>query len=213
MATVTNPKSPNVAELLSGGGEMEERIRSFDWASTPVGPSEGWSPALKTLLRIMLANRFPHVLWWGPQYIQFYNDPYSPYPGAKHPDKALGRPAAECWSEIWHIIGPLIDRPFHGGPATWDDDIFLEINRHGFVEESHFTIAYSPVPDDVAGGIGGVLANVHEITGKVIGDRHVIVLRNLAARSAEAHRGRCLHPLPRKRSRLIPRTFPLHCCT
>ena len=43
---------------------------------------------------------------------------------------------------------------------------------HGFVEETHFTVAYSPV----AGrhrprGIGGVLATVHEITEKVIGER------------------------------------------
>ncbi|MGQ0569408.1 MAG: hypothetical protein ACT4P5_07745 [Armatimonadota bacterium] len=38
----------------------------------------------------------------------------------------------------------------------------MEINRHGFVEETHFTIAYSPVPDERApGGIGGVLATVH----------------------------------------------------
>ena len=171
--------------FLSGGGEMGERIRTFDWANTPLGPVSGWSPALHTMLSIMLANRFPHILWWGPHYIQFYNDPYRPVLGAKHPDKALGLPANECWAEIWNVIGPLIDRPFNGGPATWDDDIYLEINRHGFVEESHFTIAYSPVPDEtVPGGIGGVLATVHEITGKVVGDRRVLVLRD--AQSAEA---------------------------
>ncbi len=183
------PTVSNVAgqESLAGGGEMGERIRAFDWASTSLGPIEGWSPALTTLLRIMLANRFPHVLWWGPQYIQFYNDPYRPVLGAKHPHPGLGCPGCECWSEIWHVIGPLVDRPFFGGPATWDDDIFLEVNRHGFVEESHFTIAYSPVPDEtVLSGIGGVLATVHEITGKVVGDRRVVVLRDLGTRSAEA---------------------------
>ena len=32
----------------------------------------------------------------------------------------------------------------------------LEINRYGFVEGTHFTIAYSPVPDEtVPGRIGG----------------------------------------------------------
>ncbi len=174
-------------DFLAASGDMGERIRRFDWAKTPLGPMESWSPALKTMLRIMLANRFPHILWWGPHYIQFYNDPYRPIPGAKHPEKALGQPASECWSEIRHIIGPLIDRPFNGGAATWDDDILLEINRHGFVEESHFTIAYSPVPDEtVPGGIGGVLATVHEITGKIVGDRRVLGLRDLGVRSAEA---------------------------
>ena len=36
--------------------------------------------------------------------------------------------------------------PFNGGPATWNDDIVLEINRHGFAVKTHFTIADSPMP-------------------------------------------------------------------
>jgi signal transduction histidine kinase len=166
---------------------MGELIRRFDWSTTPLGPAHSWSPALRTTLRIILASRFPHVLWWGPRYIQFYNDPYAPIPGAKHPDRVLGRPASECWPEIWHVIGPLIDRPFNGGDPTWNDDILLEINRHGFLEESHFVIAYSPVPDEAAAhGIGGVLATVHEITGKVVGERRVKALRDLGARVGDA---------------------------
>ncbi|HYV20398.1 MAG TPA: ATP-binding protein [Verrucomicrobiae bacterium] len=173
--------------FLVGGGEMGERIRAFDWARTPLGPAESWSPALRTMLRIMLANRFPQLLWWGPRYIQFYNDPYRPIPGNKHPERVLGVPASECWKEIWHVIGPLIDTPFLGGPPTWNEDIFLEINRQGFLEESHFTIAYSPVPDETApNGIGGVLATVHEITEKVIGERRGLTLRDLGSRLVEA---------------------------
>lgn len=173
--------------FLPGGGEMGELIRAFDWSNTPIGSPEGWSPALKTMLQIMLANRFPHILWWGPEYVQFYNDPYRPIPGAKHPKRVLGQRGRDCWSEIWHIIGPLVDRPFRGGPATWDEDILLEIDRHDFTEETHFTIAYSPVPDEMAeGGIGGVLATVHEITQKVIAERRVLTLRDLGARLAGA---------------------------
>ena len=100
---------------------------------------------------------------------------------------SMGQPAAECWPEIWHIIGPLIDSPFHGGPASWMEDILLEMNRYGYVEETHFTIAYSPVPDDDAPrGIGGVLGTVHEITEKVVGERRVAVLRDLGTHAVEA---------------------------
>ena len=181
-----NHTTPPV-DFLVGGGEMGDRIREFDWAGTSLGPIESWSPALRTMVRVLVANRFPHILWWGPDYIQFYNDAYRPIPGAKHPHRVLGRPASECWSEIWHVIGPLIDKPYQGGPATWDEDILLEINRHGYFEESHFTIAYSPVPDDTApGGIGGVLATVHEITEQVISDRRMVALRDLGARAVEA---------------------------
>ena len=179
--------NPDPLAFLTGGGEMGERIRAFDWARTSLGPPATWSPALRMMLRILLANRFPQLLWWGPQYIQFYNDPYRPIPGTKHPDQALGVPVSECWKEIWPVLRPLIDTPFHGGPPTWNEDILLEIHRHGFLEESHFTIAYSPVPDEtVPSGIGGVLATVHEITGKVVGERRGLALRDLGGRLVEA---------------------------
>lgn len=163
--------------------EMARLIAEKDWSGTPVGAAENWSPALRMILSFLLANRFPMLLWWGPEYVQFYNDAYVPIPGAKHP-KSLGQPAKECWSEIWHVVGPLIDRPFNGGPATWIEDFELEIRRSNFQEETHFTVAYSPVPDEtVASGIGGVLATVHEITSKVIGERRLALLRELAARA------------------------------
>src|SRR5262245_38629292 len=172
--------------FLAGGGEMGERIRAFDWSNTPLGPAESWSPALRTVVRLMLANRLPMLLWWGPQYVSIYNDPYRPVLGNKHPS-ALGQPVSIVWSEIWHILKPLIDTPYGGGPSTWNEDIGLEINRHGFVEETHFTIAYSPVPDEsVASGIGGVLATVHEITEKIVGERRVVALRDLGARVGDA---------------------------
>src|SRR5688572_19700590 len=187
MAETRATSGESQLDFLAAGGEMAERIRQFDWSRTPLGGIERWSPALRTMVQFILANGFPQLLWWGPEYIQFYNDPYRPIPGAKHPHAALGRPGSECWAEIFHIIGPLIDTPFHGGPATWDEDILLEINRHGYLEESHFTFAYSPVPDEtVPGGIGGVLATVHEITCKVVGERRIEVLRDLGARVSEA---------------------------
>jgi len=171
---------------LVNGGEMGERIRAFNWAATPLGPVDAWSPALRMMVRFLSANRFPLLLWWGSQYVSIYNEAYRPILGSKHP-WALGQPVCECWKEIWHVLKPLIDTPFHGGPSTWNDDIVLEINRHGFVEETHFTVAYSPVPDEtVPSGIGGVLATVHETTGKVIGDRRVVVLRDLWERSSDS---------------------------
>ena len=181
-ARPTNP----ALDVLPAAGEMGELVRSLDWSATPLGTPEKWSPALRTIVGILLANRFPQLLWWGPEYISIYNDAYRPILGRKHP-WGLGRPVRDCWSEIWDILKPLIDTPFKGGPATWSEDIELQINRAGFIEETHFTVAYSAVPDDTApGGIGGVLATVHEITEKVVGQRRITVLRDLGARTAEA---------------------------
>src|ERR1700752_3872366 len=177
-------EAPTLA-FLRDGGEMGALIRAQDWAGTALGSPETWSPSLKMMVCLLLANRFPLLLWWGPHYLSIYNDAYRPVLGNKHP-VYLGRPVSECWSEIWHILKPLIDTPFNGGPATWMEDLFLEINRHGVVEEAHFTVAYSPVPDDTAAhGIGGVLATVHEITEKSGGERRMLPLGALGLRGAE----------------------------
>jgi len=179
--TTANPGAP-----LPDGEAMGALVRSIDWAQTPLGPSSSWSPTLHMMVRFLLSNRFPLLLWWGPHYCQIYNDAYRPILGNKHP-RSMGQPTRECWSEIWDILQPLIDTPFHGGPPTWIEDLALVLKRHGFDEETHFTVAYSPVPDDtVASGIGGVLATVHEITEKVIGERRTRALRDLGGRALEA---------------------------
>jgi PAS domain S-box-containing protein len=165
---------------------MGALIRAHDWSQSPLGPIEGWPAALRMQVSFLLANRFPMLLWWGPTFCSIYNDAYAPILGAKHP-WALGRPVSECWSEIWDVLEPLIETPFRGGPPTWIEDFQLEIRRHGFLEEGHFTVAYSPVPDESAPrGIGGVVATVHEISATVFGERRIAALRDLGSRAGEA---------------------------
>ena len=53
-------------DILLAAGEMGELVRSLDWSATALGPPESWSPAFRTVVRILLANRFPQLLWWGP---------------------------------------------------------------------------------------------------------------------------------------------------
>jgi PAS domain S-box-containing protein len=181
------PHSASISDSwLNGNTEMAALIARKNWAETIIGAADAWSPSLQMITNFILANRFPMLLWWGSDYTQIYNDAYAPILGVKHP-QALGQPVSECWNEIWHVLQPLIDIPFRGGPATWMEDLELEINRSGKIEETHFTVAYSPVPDATApSGIGGVLATVHEITQKVVGERRVVILRDLGAGAGEA---------------------------
>ena len=53
---------PGALAYLAGSGEMGERIRTFDWSQTPLGPAGSWSLALRTVVRLMLANRLPMLL-------------------------------------------------------------------------------------------------------------------------------------------------------
>ena len=173
--------------MLGGDGEMGMVMRSIDWPKTSLGPRSGWSQALRTMVGLLLRNRFPMVLWWGPRFVQLYNDSYRPMLGEKHP-RSMGQPAGECFAEIWNILGPMIEAPFAGQPATWSDDLFLLVNRKGFLEETHFKVAYSPVPDETVQptGIGGVLGTIEETTARVHGERQLRTLRGLGAPAAEA---------------------------
>jgi PAS fold len=164
--------------FLEGGGEMGGRIRSFDWSRTPLGPIEGWPQSLRSALGIGLNSGFPIAIYWGSDLILLYNDDWSPIPGEKHP-WSLGRPAREAWSEIWGIIGPLFDQVMTTGEATRSRDQLLPMRRHGFTEECYFDYTFSPIRGE-DGQVAGVFNAVIETTTRVIGERRLRTLRELA---------------------------------
>ncbi|HTP81744.1 MAG TPA: ATP-binding protein, partial [Alphaproteobacteria bacterium] len=173
------------ASFLADGGDMSARVRALDWSATSLGPTATWPQSLKTAVRIVMTSRYPMFVWWGRDLINIYNDAYAPMLGARHP-AALGRGARDVWTEIWDKIGPRADAVLMRGEATLDRDLLLLMDRHGYREEAYFTFSYSPLPDD-DGGIGGLFCAVTEETQKVIGERRLKLLNDLAAGVADAH--------------------------
>ncbi|MFB2917389.1 ATP-binding protein [Aerosakkonema funiforme] len=171
-------------QLLAGGGEMGALIRSYDWSPTKLGAIESWSGSLKTALSICLNSRFPMVIWWGKELILLYNDAWRPILGTKHPN-SLGKPGEQIWSEIWDIIGAQLNSVLETGEATWSDDTLLLVDRFGYIEEAYFTYSYSPIFLE-SGEVGGAFTAVTETTQRVIGERRLSTLRELAANTAEA---------------------------
>src|SRR3712207_9559129 len=76
---------------------------------------------------------------WGPELTVFYNDAYLPLLGTKHP-AALGRPASAVWAEAWDDLGPLAEQVLSGGGATFSQDRMLLLHRHGYLEETFWTL-------------------------------------------------------------------------
>jgi PAS domain S-box-containing protein len=175
--------SASIAECLSGGGEMGALIRTIDWSKTAVGPVTQWPQSLRTAVSILLDSRFPMYIAWGPAYTQFYNDGYRPILGStKHP-AAMGRAASETFAESWHIIGPMFDEVM-SGKALGAEDWMLPLDRHGYLEECYFTFSYSPIRAER--GVGGVHVTVTETTTRVLHERRLRTLRDLAAKAADA---------------------------
>lgn len=176
------PGSEGVHSLA--GGEMARLIESFDWSRSPLGPMAQWPQSLKTALNICLRSRFQLAVYWGPQLIFLYNDAEREVIGAMHPS-ALGKPAQEVLVDMWDTVRPMLYKALEDGEATWSVDQPLMIDRYGLVEEAFFTWSYSPIPDD-AGAIGGVLLVTEETTQRVLAERRLRTLREMAAETATA---------------------------
>ena len=172
------------AGFLTGGGEMGERMRGHDWSATSLGPTTSWPTALQTTVAIILGSRQPMFVWWGPGLTTLYNDAFRALAGDRHPD-ALGQPASEVWHEVWDELGRRAERALLHDAGTFDEALPLIAERHGHAEETYTTLSLNPVPDG-RGGTGGILGIGTDDTARVLGDRQLAVLHDLAARTGDA---------------------------
>jgi signal transduction histidine kinase/CheY-like chemotaxis protein len=174
-------------DFMAGGGEMGERMRALDWSKTALGPPASWPQSLRSPLSMLLPSKAQICLFWGPEFTVLYNDAYIPVFGGKHP-KMLGQPGRIAWSEIWDTsanLHGLLSGVVRTGEAFHATDMLFGLERHGFVEDTYFDVSYDPVRDE-SGAVGGVFCIVAETTGRVVGERRISLLRELAERTAPA---------------------------
>src|SRR5216117_1110892 len=176
-------QGPELGRLFAG--ETAALMRTVDWSATPLGPVESWPPTLWSALSLCLGSPVPMMIWWGPELVTLYNDAYRPILGTRKHPRALGRPGRECWVDIWNVIEPMLEGALWRGEATFSDDLLLPLDRHGYREECYFTLSFSPIRDE-AGRVHGVFTTAAETTRRVLGERRLRTLRDLALRAAEA---------------------------
>lgn len=181
-AALPSPEAPDAC--LRGGGDMGARMRAFDWQQTPLGAVAQWPQSLKTAVQIMLNSRYPMFVWWGHEFTNLYNDAYAPILGQRHP-QALGQAASRIWMDVWDVVGPQAMAVLYEGQASWNEDLLLIMERYGYPEETYFTFSYSPVAND-GEGVGGVFCAVTEETARVLGQRRLRTLRDLATATVRA---------------------------
>ena len=164
---------------------MGARMRAMDWVPTPLGASGTWPQSLRSTVSMLLPSKAQIVVFWGPEFTVLYNDAYRPVFGAKHP-QALGLAGRDAWSEIWDsMLHELLAGVVRSGEAFWAKDLLFEVERHGFREETYFDVSYDPVRVE-SGDVGGVYCIVTETTERVVGERRLTLLKDLAERNAAA---------------------------
>ncbi|WP_375263012.1 sensor histidine kinase [Palleronia sp.] len=158
----------NDLPFLVGGGEMAERIRCYDWSTTPLGPIEDWPESLKAAVRIVLRTPVPIVMLWGPSGVMIYNDGYTEFAANRHPD-LLGSGVREGWPEVADFNDNVMKVCLAGGTLSYQDQE-LTLHRGGRPQQAWMNLDYSPVLDE-NGVPAGVLAIVVETTARVLADR------------------------------------------
>ncbi|MFW6364912.1 MAG: PAS domain-containing protein [Spirochaetota bacterium] len=131
---------------------MDTLIRSFDWSSTPLGPSCDWSQSLKTAVNIMLGSRQPALIAWGAKRTCLYNDAYIPILCRKHPN-ALGKPLRDVYSDTWDTLKPFVDITYSGKPQYFRDKP-LTMPCRPDQPPIYLSSTWTPIHDD-DGAIGG----------------------------------------------------------
>jgi signal transduction histidine kinase/DNA-binding response OmpR family regulator len=149
-------------------GEMAERIRSFDWTATELGPIGQWQQSLVAAVQFVLGSPLPIVMLWGKQGYMVYNDAYAVFAGGRHP-YLLGCPVELGWPEVASFNRNVVDTCLAGGTLSYVDKE-LVLLRNGKPEDVWMDLYYSPVADD-SSAPAGVIAVVVETTGRVLTER------------------------------------------
>ncbi|TNC49587.1 PAS domain S-box protein [Rubellimicrobium rubrum] len=150
------------------GGEMGQRIRTHDWASSPTGALETWKQSLRTAVDLMLASGFPTVLHLGPGGTILYNDAAIPLLGSGHP-AALGRSIGEIWPEARSGWEPVLRRSL-AGETVMLANLPHAIWRGGRKVDGWFTFSSYPLRDE-DGTVAGVNIVFIDTTDRLAAER------------------------------------------
>ncbi|RAL65671.1 hypothetical protein DID88_005342 [Monilinia fructigena] len=152
-------------------------IRNFDWSSTPLGPMDSWSPEFRQIVNLVMANPHPVALFWGEELTVLYNEKYSETVAfQKHP-QLMGTGARGPFSEVWEEVGEIFNSCRRTGQGVAMTDQMLSILRRGFMEETFFSWALTPIwKSGNTPELLGLYNAPFETTGKVINNRRMRTL-------------------------------------
>ena len=159
---------------------MADRIRAFDWASTPLGPASAWPQSLKTAVDTILEMPGPAAVRWGPRHVEIYNDAFIAIARERHPG-LLGKPAAIGWADVYDEVLVLLSAALAGRTTQLRGYVSMADGPAG-PEERVFDADWSPLRDE-AGQVSGSLQTLIETTAR---HRAEAALRESEARLAAA---------------------------
>ena len=159
-----------------------ENYARFDWATTPLGPIDGWSRQLRSMCDFLLCSKQPMFMFWGPQYVFLFNTAYQDIWGIDQ-RAALGRPIAEIASENWKSLAPMIQKVFQGEAFALTDICFDVPGQ----SRRYFDHSYTPVYDyeQATEKIVGAFCVCNDVTARRIAAEQISESREALALAVE----------------------------
>ena len=161
--------------------------RSIDWASSALGPIEGWSSDLRSMCNLIMASPHPAAMYWGEDLVAIYNEAYILLAGEKHP-QLMGQSYRVAWHEIWDQVKDVFATAMSTGQATMKDDDCLFIQRSslpGCLEETYFSWSIIPLVGS-DGSVAGLYNPAFEKTRRKIAERRMLTLREVGEKTSSA---------------------------
>ena len=163
---------------------FQRLFRNVDWAKTGFGPMASWPTELRTIVRLLLVDTSPVILYWGQANSIMYNEAYMPFVGEKHPH-ILGMNASDVFINFGGVFEDILREQRLSGLTSSGASSMLLIERHGFLEETYCDWKMIPVIDD-CGDVVGSYGVTTDLTKDVIWTRRNECVTNLAHHTAQA---------------------------
>lgn len=161
--------------------ELSPHVRfflDFDWESTELGPIDSWPVGLRRMCNFLMSDPRPAAMYWGQSRVVMYNEPYVSVTGQKHPGM-MGKPFPEAWPEIESVFKKTFDKAYETGTASTMDDARFYIERHGYLEETYFSLSILPFSCDSYNCNLAFYNPVFDTTRQVVADRRMLFLLRL----------------------------------
>ena len=153
---------------MNEGGEMGRLIKEKDWTNSPLGPIETWPQSLRTSLGIILHTNQPMLIFWGQEYLCFFNDAHKPSLGLDNKYiSVLGEPISETFPEAWDFVKPLFKEVYETQKGIYLENQLIPILRNGKMEDAYWTVNYSPIIG-ANGTTEGVFVTSNEATSTIM---------------------------------------------
>lgn len=122
-------------------------LQGVDWEKHTLGPMDSWPIRLQQAFRQILPDSRAIAVYWGPEYLTFYNEAFSKICGSNHPSM-LGQPIANAWPYMKDRLDQAWRSDFGTRNMVEDETRFFVDKPNGLLEETYVKYALIPITEN-----------------------------------------------------------------